>query len=174
MDAGVTLQCPSLQRASCAAAVDAVGFKYAQAPYGADREALRLLGIPEADPRLPTPGEILCVDVNGAFHAQLALFVGTVPLGHFEYAEMRTWAQEAVTATNAGTLSVRHLGMTAHGAGIGLDEEEAFTAQLAGLRHALRRRDWPATLDRVTIVELDAKRAERFASRDARFAAAKG
>lgn len=144
-------------------ALDAVAFKYAQGSYGADRQAIQLLGIPEADPRLPGPGDVLRVEVNGGFHAQLALFVGTVPLGHFEYAEIRTWAREAVAATRGSATTVQHLGMTTHGAGIGLDEEEAFTAQRAGLLDALRRREWPAMLTHITVFELDGRRAERLA-----------
>lgn len=91
----------------------------------------------------------------------MLVLVGTVPLGYFEYAEIREFARRAVGAIRPLTPKVAHLGMTMHGVGVGLDETEAFTAQLAGYLDALRRDEWPASLEIITIYEVDEKRARR-------------
>src|SRR5262249_35660389 len=48
-----------------------------------------------------------------------------------------------------------------HGAGFGLDEVEAFEAEVAGIFDAISAGTYPAGLARVTIVEFDRQRSER-------------
>jgi hypothetical protein len=56
----------------------------------------------------------------------------------------------------------QNVAMTAHGAGTGLDEIEAFGAQLKGCTEALQAGHGPAQLNRISIVELVEDRARRF------------
>ena len=144
-----------------AAPVDALVLKFAQAAYGVDRAALGRLNKSESSPDLPGPGETLVIPTRGALGAPTLILVGTVPLGSFEYAEIREFARRAVAVVRPLIPRVAHLGMTMHGAGVGLDETEAFTAQLAGYLDALRRDEWPEPLETITIHELDEKRARR-------------
>lgn len=143
------------------APVDVLALKFAQKGYGVDREALRRLNKSEWSPDLPEEGETLAVRTHGAITAPMLLLVGTVPIAFFEYAEIREFARRAITALRPLNPGVVHLGMTIHGVRNGLDETEAFTAQLAGCLDALRRDEWPATLETITIYELDEKRAQR-------------
>jgi hypothetical protein len=59
--------------------------------------------------------------------------------------------------------------MTIHGAGFGLDEGEAALAQIAGYLDALEAGDVPPGLARISIVERNARRAERLAEAMAEF-----
>jgi hypothetical protein len=141
--------------------VDVVALKYAQAPHGADRIALQHLGIENGAPELPGPGDILVVEADGSVAAQYVLFVGTVPLRYFEYAEIREFARRAIKSIAELPSQVTTAAMTMHGVGAGLDEKEAFTAQVAGLLDALRRDEWPQYLERVRIIETSDKRTTR-------------
>lgn len=143
------------------APVDVLALKYAQAAYGADKEALRRLGKFTQDADLPEAGGVLSIATTGDIAAPLIVLVGTVPLRYFEYAEIREFARRAVASARGDGATATHLGMTMHGVNTGLDEAEAFTAQLAGLLDALRRREWPEELTTVTIFERDEKRARR-------------
>jgi hypothetical protein len=125
---------------------------------------LRRLKEPEQSLRLPEPGDVLVLPTRGALATPTVVFVGTVPLQYFEYAEIREFARRSVDAVGTLVPPVSHLGMTMHGVGAGLDETEAFTAQMAGLLDALRRDEWPAELKTVTIFELDQKRAHRLSA----------
>jgi hypothetical protein len=57
--------------------------------------------------------------------------------------------------------TVRHVALTIHGPGYGLDEREAFESEIAGLLDALDSGDYPENLDQITIVEANGGRAKR-------------
>jgi hypothetical protein len=54
--------------------------------------------------------------------------------------------------------------MTLHGVGFGLDEAEAFRAEIAGVLDAVAMRQRPLELIRISIVERDAQAAKRLAA----------
>jgi hypothetical protein len=51
--------------------------------------------------------------------------------------------------------------MTAHGAGISLDEQEAMLSLFAGLRDAMQSGKMPKALEKISIVEINTKRVNR-------------
>src|SRR5262249_43636317 len=56
---------------------------------------------------------------------------------------------------------VRHLALTIHGPGYGLDEIEAFESELAGVADSVSSGRCPANLERVTFVERNPGRVQR-------------
>jgi hypothetical protein len=56
---------------------------------------------------------------------------------------------------------VKHVALTLHGAGYGLDEGEAFESEVAGLIDAITGGDIPHDLSRISIVERNPGRANR-------------
>jgi hypothetical protein len=86
------------------------------------------------------------------------LVVGVVPLNAFEYSEIRSFAKQAIKLISRELPEARHIAMTIHGVGTGLDERESFLAQLGGIAEAVS--DSEAELY-VSIVERDPERAER-------------
>jgi len=54
---------------------------------------------------------------------------------------------------------VKHLAITLHGPGFGLDAVEALKAEVVGLLDAFREGRYPPNLERVTIVENDRQKA---------------
>jgi hypothetical protein len=145
---------------------DVLVLKYAQALYGVDELVVDRLeeAIPEVRNNLPRPDCVSLVDTRGERGAKSVLFVGVVALRRFGYEEIREFSKRALTSL-AGTKSVAsHIAFTLHGAGYGLDEAEAFRAELAGILDAAESGDCPSRIDLVTIVERNAGRAQRLQS----------
>lgn len=135
---------------------DVVALKFAQSFYGADRAvAVALSGeeIPSSDLE-PRPGDYVLSPTRGAIQAPWVLFVGVEPLHSFGYAEVRSFAARTLRILAAEGQRVRHLAMTIHGRGFGLDEVESFLAQIAGFFDAIDRGDVPPDLRRISIVEI--------------------
>lgn len=144
--------------------VDGLALKYAQAEFGVDKEALRRVRAEGLHPHLPESGQVQFIPSPQTIAALQIVLVGTVPLQFFEYAEIREFSRLAIGATQHSPSPIKTLGMTLHGVGVGLDEIEAFTAQLAGVLDALRRGEWGEQLIEVKVLELDPKRAKRIAA----------
>lgn len=136
--------------------------KHAQALYGVDKIVVSLLrqrGV-EIDGRLPRAGATLLVESNGAVAARYVLFVGVPPLGRFDYAEIRGFSTLAFEALKEHG-DAHQIVMTLHGRGFGLDETEAFKAEVAGIVDALRNRTAPVQFQEISILELDEQTADR-------------
>lgn len=149
----VSVECGDVTEFPC----DVLVLKYAQAPYGADGVvAERLNEAPE-----PHPGRFELLPGRGRIPARQVLFLGVVPLYQFDYPQIREFATDALRLVVHRVPDAGHVAMTMHGAGYGLDEREAFLAQLAGLFDALREFPLGLTLRRISIVERNRKRAAR-------------
>jgi hypothetical protein len=134
--------------------------KYAQAFYGADATVAAALtqarhGQIEISPE---PGDHILIPSEGAIAADNVLFVGVVPLIYFEYSDIRAFATRALTILSRESPDTRHVAMTIHGVQSGLDEREAFLAQLGGIMDAENK---GVSVERVSIIEIRAARAVR-------------
>jgi hypothetical protein len=89
------------------------------------------------------------------------LFFGVVPLREFRYQQIREFSRGVLQALVEIAPNGVHLGLTLHGANCGLDEVEAFEAEIAGLADAVTEGNIPAKLELITIIERNAIRAER-------------
>jgi hypothetical protein len=141
---------------------DVLVLKYAQALYGVDELVVdRLEAIPlKVRNKLPKPDDVSLIDTRGHLGAKSVLFVGVVALRRFGYKEIREFSKRALTSLAGAKPGASHIVFTLHGAGYGLDEAEAFRAELAGIIDTAESGDCPG-IDLVTIVEYDAGRAER-------------
>jgi hypothetical protein len=136
--------------------------KYAQRFYGASEAVSKRLsaaGVQLSELEV-TPGDFRFVETRGALTAPLALFIGTVRLGQFGYHEIRQLSVRALKALESRP-GLRHLASTVHGPNYGLDEDEAVLALAGGLVEAFQRGNGPDGLERVTLVEIDTRRALR-------------
>lgn len=146
---------------------DVLALKYAQASYGVDAavaEVLRQAG--EAPDHLtPRPDGFRLVAGRDAIGAGHVLFVGVAPLHEFGYRDIRAFARRALTALAGAKADTTHVALTVHGVGNGLDEGEAFEAEIAGLIDAIHSSDLPTDLKTITIVERNPGRASRLRAR---------
>ncbi|TXH65583.1 MAG: hypothetical protein E6Q88_13620 [Lysobacteraceae bacterium] len=82
-------------------------------------------------------------------------------LYNFGYAQIRYFGHRAISLFAIDTRIIRHIALTVHGPGYGLDEVEAFESELAGVIEAISQNDYPAELEKITFVERNADRARR-------------
>ena len=142
---------------------DVLALKFAQHLFGVDRAVVGRLerkGV-QVGSRLPAIGTALLLNSEHVIAAAEVLFVGVVPLGRFDYRTIREFAYSALASLSKKRPSIQHLAMTLHGVGFGLDEAEAFRAEVAGILDAVAAGQRPDGLNRVSIVERDAQGASR-------------
>lgn len=138
---------------------DVLALKYAQGLYGVDLAVHERLTGAGSKPKLPKLGDVSFCNTGGAIAARTALFVGVRPLHEFDYGEIRAFAQAVLAALVSR--NVRHLALTIHGPGYGLDEVEAFVSELAGITEAATQNRVPESLELISFVERDERRARR-------------
>jgi hypothetical protein len=138
-------------------AADVVALKYAQGLHGADQAMAQAMNAKPA----PAPGEHVWLAARNRVAAGQVLFVGTPSVFRLNYQDIRDFAGRALDIIGREAPATRHIAMTVHGVNVGLDEREAFMAQLAGLLDARRSGQAPPFLEQVTIVEKNQGRASR-------------
>lgn len=143
---------------------DVLALKFAQSLYGLDREAVRRLTEHGLNIALPTMGDVSVQDTDGCMGARALLFVGVTWLQEFGYREIREFAHRAVTALADAAPHTRHLALTVHGPGYGLDEIEAFESEVAGILDAAGGSAFPPSLETITFIEKSAGRAQRLSA----------
>lgn len=144
----------------CEVQCDVLILKYAQAYYGADGVvATALIKGRRKEIRIePEPDEHVRIATRGAIAAPQVLFVGVVPLIAFDYSAIRSFTTRALRIVSEELPDARHIAMTMHGVGCGLDEREAFLAQLGGIMDLSSQGINP---HRISIVERNVGRAAR-------------
>jgi hypothetical protein len=140
---------------------DVLVLKFAQSFYGTDALVARLLSPNTSKDISPPPGKHVLLPSKGKIAAKNVLFVGVVQLYQFDYEQIRKLAKESLRMLTKEMPNAAHVAMTMHGVGYGLDEKEAFLAQIGGLFDAFSKGTVPLPLKRVTIVERDRDRALR-------------
>lgn len=142
---------------------DVLVLKYAQAFFGVDEvvaECFKAQGGDISTLQVAN-GSANLVEPIGVVAADRILFLGVEWLWQFGYREIRNFARRALLELQQSMPMVRHCALTLHGANYGLDEIEAFEAEIAGLIDAINAGAYPKGLERVSIVERNQRRAER-------------
>ena len=142
---------------------DVIVLKYAQDFYGADLAvAVRLerAGV-SMEALRPPVNSYRYVDARGAVAARSALFLGVPSLWELGYEQIRLLAANSLAVLSREASSAKHVAMTIHGPGYGLDEVEALLAQLGGCLQSVEAGESPVDLVRISIVERNSARVER-------------
>jgi hypothetical protein len=139
-------------------ASDVLVLKHAQVSVGVDAAAKERLGV-DLELDLP-PGDLLVMRNVDEVGPRNVVFLGVPPLADFGYPEIQLFGRRAVSLTVAEFPDCRELALTLHGVGFGLDETACFEAELLGIVEGIEGRS-ASDLERVAIVEADARRAER-------------
>jgi hypothetical protein len=144
---------------------DVLALKYGQEYYGVDElvsERLARQGIDQSRMQ-PRPGGFRLVPSSAAIGARNVLFVGVVDLYDFGYREIRDFGRRVLSALAGAAPQTRHVAARVHGAGYGLEEIEAFEAELAGFLDAIGSGDIPKSLEKISVVECNPGRVARSA-----------
>lgn len=144
---------------------DVLVLKYVQAHYGLDRvlsQKITRLGIDESQ-FSPTPGTSSYFYSRGGIRPKNILVVGVARLYEFNYKDIRIFARTALEALadHEEAAQIEHVCFTLHGAEYGLDEIEAFESEIAGLIDGITAGRIPKSVQRISIVEIDERRASR-------------
>jgi hypothetical protein len=160
---GVVMDIRVVQGDALEISADVLVLKYAQALYGVDELVVNRLEATRLAVRdtLPEPDGFRLVDTGGQLAANSILFVGVDSLQAFGYAAIREFSKRALTSLAGAKPAASHVAFTLHGVGYGLDEAEAFRAELAGILDAVESGACPSGIKLVTIVERNASRARR-------------
>ena len=153
----IDVECGDVLTTEC----DVLVLKYAQGFCGADLAVAKCLDLSEREDSVLAPGKFLRIPTKGRLACKRVLFLGVPPLWHFGYGEIRAFATDALTILAGQDCARSSVALTMHGVGYGLDEREAFTAQVAGLMEYLLLPDKAWRPQRVVIVERDVNRAAR-------------
>lgn len=145
-------------------ACDVLVLKHAQTYYGADAAVAAALGLSESENLDLAPGKYGSIPAGGKLVCKRVLFLGVGSLGDFGYAEIRKFSKDALTILAHADYERDSIAMTMHGAGYGLDEREAFNAQVAGLLEYLASPENGWRPKHISIVEWDANRAQRLSA----------
>jgi hypothetical protein len=142
---------------------DVLALKYAQANYGLDAMvSAKLIDAGTKSSLIrPKPGVFRLVDSVDGISAEKILFVGVVDLYSFSYADIREFSRRVLASLAGSAPQTARLIMTLHGANYGLDEFEAFEAEIAGLLDAINSRDCPEALNEIVFAEMNRGRADR-------------
>jgi hypothetical protein len=135
--------------------------KYAQGLFGVDAAAYAKLTHAGVKGALPNNDSHLELNSKGILGTESVVFIGVAPLSRFDYEEIREFGSRALSTLATLRRSTRHLAVTIHGPGYGLDETESFESEFAGMADAISRGEFPEELAEITFVELDRKRSER-------------
>lgn len=155
----MTVACGDVLKTRC----DVLVLKYAQGLHGADRAAADALELPLRDYAHLSPGKQLHVPTDGRLPCGSVLFIGVPRLQNFSYAEIREFSRSALSMLAELDCAKATVAMTMHGVGYGLDEQEAFTAQVAGLMEYLQSPSHRWRPETLTLVERTEGRAQRMA-----------
>lgn len=142
---------------------DVMVLKYAQAPYGLDRDIIRELGERENQiyTKLPKESGFYHLGSRGITSTKDILFIGVTELRKFEYREIREFGRKALVSLASALPSTKSVLVTIHGPGYGLDEIEAFESQIAGMLDAINSEDFPGPLEEIIFVERSKGRQQR-------------
>ncbi len=152
----IVVECGDALTTEC----DVLVLKYAQGFHGVDLTVAKSLGLSTLGEGTLAPGRYLRVPAQETLACKSVLFLGVQPLNDFGYREIRAFSREALTILAGEDCERDSIALTMHGVGYGLDEREAFTAQIAGLMEYLQLEGrWRPR--KIAIVERDANRAAR-------------
>ncbi|HJR80363.1 MAG TPA: hypothetical protein VJ821_09845 [Anaerolineales bacterium] len=142
---------------------DVLVLKYAQDFFGADSLAFTRLALlhKNLEKKLPKPSEFLLLESLGSLASNYVLFAGVEGLMKFRYKEIREFAFNSLKELAAIKPEAKYICFTMHGANYGLDETEAFEAEIAGFVDALAQGLYPSSLRKISIAEIYEPRAKR-------------
>lgn len=142
---------------------DVLILKYARKFFGADLQVAQtfLVNGDIIDEMSLKRKEHVLRETNGLIGSQHVLYVPTVGPKQFSYSEIRSFTEKSFTILAKENVEMKHVAMTIHGMGFGLDEHHAVMAQIGGILDVLQSDILNLDIERISIIELSDHRTER-------------
>lgn len=140
--------------------VDLLAVKSGPQLYGASLAVVRAMNLDSASER-KIAQELVLLEAGGQLGVARVLFQPAPPLTHFDYRDARKFARDILV--NAAHLAPESesIAITLHGPGFGLDEREAFEAEIGGLVESINLGQYPPPLRKIVFAERSKERAGR-------------
>lgn len=151
---------------------DVLVFKYAGKFRGADKEVAQVLmkvGDVTIDQKSLKSGGHVFQSTQGEIPAENVLYIPTVGPRKFTYAEIRKFTEKAFKILADQPHPIKHVAMTIHGMGFGLDEHEALMAQIGGIIDFMQSDEHNLNIEQISIIERSQRRAKRLQTAVAQF-----
>ena len=140
---------------------DVLVLKYAQRTRGLDYAVATPLGLSERQFSGLSASRHLFIPTLGRLRPKAVLYLGVPDLREFGYADIREFSRESLRILSGLDCAKADVATTVHGAGLWLDEREAFYAQIAGIMEYLKEPAHGWAPESLTIWERDQNRAAR-------------
>lgn len=142
---------------------DVLAVKYAQHLYGVDLAVYEHFAKHGNDIYHihPLPFEHQFISSQGILGVQELLVIGSPPLTEFTIDDIQAFSRYVLRTLAEESPTTRHLCLTLHGIGIGLNEITVLQAEIEGIIDAIQQGDIPKHLARISIIELDTERTVR-------------
>lgn len=141
--------------------IDLLILKYARGFNGVDKTILSYFGLGDETVSLEE-NEVRLLGASVGVEAKCVCLIGTKSLPHFGFGEVRQFGRRMTEYCHKNLADpTKVVGTTMHGAGCGLSEKLAFSAQVSGMLEYSAEFDSQGMLPKFRIFEKDAARAER-------------
>jgi hypothetical protein len=137
--------------------VDVIAVKYSEDFWKVDEDVTALI---KAANRSPGIDEYAYIATGGRVGARAALFVGVPPVGVFTYEHARRFATRVLELLAVEAPDTHSVAMTVSGVSADMDEIETGLALFGGILDSLHSGQLPRALERVVIVDKDARRVD--------------
>jgi hypothetical protein len=146
---------------------DLLALKYAAGFHGADEVVAQEIWGGDTYTEQVVKG----IEENGHFFSETkyaiqssnVIFIKMPPLTSIRYRQIFAFPLQALELASRVAPSTKHLAMTIHGPGFGMDVSVCFLAQLAGILEALAKNSFPKDLSGISIVNNNAEIAAHIA-----------
>ena len=144
-------------------AANVVAVKYAGGLFGTALDLAKALGKTQEDIQnlLPSVGSKQILPGERKIKAQKALFISVVSLATFDYIDVQQFAFDVLKGLVISAPETRHLALTLHGTGIGLDPSKVLQSELNGCLEAVEKGEYPPHLEKISIIERNKYLIER-------------
>jgi hypothetical protein len=132
---------------------DLVALKYADGFHGADKAVAKVIGFNG----FIAPGQARFCKGTGVAAAEV-VFISVGALRDFRYERIHEFGRRTIELVHQHQNPIRHLALTVHGPGYGLDLEQAFLSMIAGIIGESKRAE--CALQKITVADYSERRCD--------------
>lgn len=134
---------------------DVIGMKYAKGLFGASQALAKALGETEESIKavLPSVGSVQLIPGQERIKAKAVLFLSVASLAAFDYIDIHQFGYDVLKHLRSLAPDTRHLALTIHGIGFGMNPANSLRSELGGCIEAIKAGEFPRHLEKITIID---------------------
>lgn len=137
---------------------DVLALKYAEGLFGASQTVAKALGENEESikTKLPSVGSAHLIHSQERIKTKGVLFLSVVSLSSFDYIDIHQFGYDVLKNLKSFAPETRHLLLTIHGIGFGMNPANSLRSELGGCIEAIKAGEFPQSLEKITLIEKNA------------------